>query len=189
MEFTGERVIPWGMPPNKAHVFAEHIARYAWASEYVAKKRVVDLGCGCGYGTYMLSWLALRTVGVDADIATISFAATFFGTSVAYYSVLDLERDDIPSADVYIAFEVLEHLENPAALVRRLDGLLLWSLPIDRVGIAHKHDYGLQDALDLMQGSEFWYQKDVTIVPQDKAWFAPDNALGVLDRTQEGLNK
>ena len=186
MDFSGERVIPWGMPKPKAHIFAEHLARYAWASEYVANRRVVDLGCGCGYGTYMLSWLAGRAVGLDNHRPTIAFAATYFDSRGTWFSVVDVEAEVLPVADVYVAFEVLEHLTDPTAFVRRIHGKLLWSLPIGRPGPYHQHDYDLHGALDLMRGSEFWYQRDTVIVPQDKAWFAPDNILGVLDRTIGG---
>ena len=182
MKFTGERVIPWGMPTGKAHVFAEHLARYAWASEYVANKRVCDLGCGCGYGSLMLSWSARYVIGVDVSRDATDFAVYRMEAPNVSMMCADIEKEPVPIADVYTAFEVLEHLYDPAALVERVHGTLLWSLPVGRSGKFHKHDFDLQAALCLMVNSEFWYQKDTIIVPQARAWFAPDNVLGILEK-------
>ena len=46
-EFTGERVIPGEVNDD---LWAEHIARYAFASSFAVDPSVLDLGCGAGYG-------------------------------------------------------------------------------------------------------------------------------------------
>ena len=51
-EFTGERVIPGQVNED---LWAEHIARYAFASRFAAHSRVLDAGCGAGYGA--AAWL------------------------------------------------------------------------------------------------------------------------------------
>ncbi|MGO9598768.1 MAG: hypothetical protein ACLP7Q_12335 [Isosphaeraceae bacterium] len=33
----------------------QHIERYRWAAEFVVGKRVLDVGCGSGYGSAMLA--------------------------------------------------------------------------------------------------------------------------------------
>ena len=64
LEWTKERVIPWceAIHPRIMHC---HIMRYAWATRLAAGRSVCDLGCGVGYGTFMLSWVAKQAVGVD----------------------------------------------------------------------------------------------------------------------------
>ncbi len=52
IEFTGERVIPGQVDPD---LWAEHISRYAFASRFAPGARVLDLGCGAGYGTAELA--------------------------------------------------------------------------------------------------------------------------------------
>ena len=53
MEFTGERVIPGQVDPD---LWAEHISRYALAATLQsAASKVLDIGCGAGYGTARLA--------------------------------------------------------------------------------------------------------------------------------------
>ena len=183
MKHTGEQCVPWGMVGTKLPSFARHIQRYAWASKWAAGKRVVDLGCGCGYGSFILSMVAEHVLGMDRNIEAFLFAKGHFERTNCRFYQADLMTSHIPPADVYIAFEVLEHLRDPAALVAKLHGPLLWSLPLDRTSQWHQHDYNEESARALMAGSEFWYQSRDAIVPQERAWFGPDIAvMGVLKR-------
>lgn len=94
-----------------------HVARYAWAFRFCAGRHVLDVGCGAGYGSSMLSWVAKSVTAVDRDEAAIDIAKrTFPGPD---YRVLDA-TDPLPRADVATCFEVLEHVDNPAELCRRL---------------------------------------------------------------------
>ena len=53
LEWTGERFLPW---MEGAHIHYEHLHRYAFAAQLVkGKKKVLDVTCGEGYGSYMLS--------------------------------------------------------------------------------------------------------------------------------------
>jgi len=61
-EFTGERVIPNQVDPD---LFNEHQARYAFAARLARKKRVLDAGCGTGYGTAALACQARDVLGID----------------------------------------------------------------------------------------------------------------------------
>ncbi len=63
MEFTGERVIPGRTDPD---LMNEHLARYRFAEALVRGKRVLDAGCGVGYGSKLLSGPA-EAVGVSLD--------------------------------------------------------------------------------------------------------------------------
>ena len=47
LEFTGERVIPGLVDPD---LFNEHLARYRFAARFAPARRVLDAGCGTGYG-------------------------------------------------------------------------------------------------------------------------------------------
>src|SRR3954462_2563326 len=51
LPFTGERVVP-GLV--EAQLWNEHISRYRYANLFAKSKRVLDVGCGAGYGTDLL---------------------------------------------------------------------------------------------------------------------------------------
>ena len=62
-EFTGERVIPGQVDVD---LLNEHMARYTFAARLARGKRVLDAGCGAGYGSAELARTARRVVGVDS---------------------------------------------------------------------------------------------------------------------------
>ena len=61
-DWTGERFLPW---IEDAKIHYEHFHRYAFAAQFVKGKRVLDMACGDGYGSNMLSKEAEYVVGID----------------------------------------------------------------------------------------------------------------------------
>ena len=57
-----ERAFP-GMPNHST--MGEHCVRYAFAMSRLGGRDVLDLGCGTGYGSEMLTWSAGRVRGFD----------------------------------------------------------------------------------------------------------------------------
>jgi SAM-dependent methyltransferase len=108
-------LIPERLMPG-SHVdasgLAYHLSRYVWALPAVGGKRAVDLGCGTGYGSYLLSWAARQVTGVDVSVGALAYARAHYpGVD---YRVADLTRlDQMPEGDVAVCFEVLEHLSDP----------------------------------------------------------------------------
>jgi SAM-dependent methyltransferase len=180
MRYTGERAIPWDRNTG-VHIMHAHVARYAWALGHVAGKYVVDLGCGAGYGSFMLSWSASFVYGYDNSQEAVGYAQRNFAAPNSAFGYWDFDLENtIPPADVYIAFEVLEHLKDPLALMRNLPDPLLWSLPVNDASRFHKHSYTFTDIHLMMAGSEFYYQDAAgLIVPESRAWFEPTYVLGV----------
>jgi SAM-dependent methyltransferase len=81
---------------------------------------VLDVGCGAGYGSFLLSWVAREVDAVDRDAEAIATAsATYSGPR---YAVADGTGDRLPKAEIATCFEVLEHVDDPAALCRHLLG-------------------------------------------------------------------
>src|ERR1700690_3749056 len=70
-EFTGERVIPGQVDVD---LLNEHMARYTFAARLSRGKRVLDAGCGAGYGSAELAQQAESTVGVDRAGEAVEFA-------------------------------------------------------------------------------------------------------------------
>lgn len=135
-EFTGERVIPGQVNDD---LWAEHIARYAFAARLAARfgkaARVLDIGCGTGYGTTELAQHAQSAIGIDVSDDAIHYARQHYPSA----TFLTASATSIPlpaaSFDLITAFEVIEHLENWHELLieaRRLlhpNGVFLVSTP------------------------------------------------------------
>lgn len=120
MDFN-ERVIP-GISAN--FLFQEAISRYHFALKFISSgKNVLDVGCGTGYGTHLISQKT-KVTGVDIDAEAIGFAKShYFGPT---YIQSSAER--LPFAkeifDVVCSFEVIEHIENPRNLIKEVRRVL-----------------------------------------------------------------
>src|SRR6059036_4047943 len=65
LELTGERTLP--DVPAENYWFRRHLAVYEWIADRAAGGRVIDLACGEGYGSEVLSRRASSIVGLDAN--------------------------------------------------------------------------------------------------------------------------
>ncbi|HSW50343.1 MAG TPA: class I SAM-dependent methyltransferase, partial [Bryobacteraceae bacterium] len=110
-EFTGERVIPGEVDPD---LWNEHFARYAFAARLSRRKRVLDAGCGAGYGSAELARSAARVVGVDASLEALEHAVRHY--KVANTEFLAASCAALPFAaesfDLVVSFEVIEHMPD-----------------------------------------------------------------------------
>jgi len=133
-EFTGERVIPGQVNDD---LWAEHLARYAYSARLAANTRVLDIGCGTGYGTAELAQHAQHATGVDLARDAIAYAQQHYPLPNTTFLAASATALPFPNAsfDLITAFEVIEHLENWHDLLteaRRLlhpDGVFLVSTP------------------------------------------------------------
>src|SRR4051812_178134 len=71
LPLTGERTVP-GIPAEN-YWFRRHEAAYEFALSHV-RGRVLEVGCGEGYGTAVLATAADAVLGIDYDQLTIAHA-------------------------------------------------------------------------------------------------------------------
>ncbi len=123
VEFTGERVIPGQVD---ADLLNEHLARYTFAARLARGKRVLDLGCGAGYGTAELARYALSAVGADIAPEAVDFARANYRDSNLFFEQASCTALPHPVAtfDLVVAFEVIEHLADWRELLTEARRLL-----------------------------------------------------------------
>jgi 2-polyprenyl-3-methyl-5-hydroxy-6-metoxy-1,4-benzoquinol methylase len=95
-------------------VEAEHLCRYWWAAGLAGKRRVLDAGCGIGYGAAILARAGAAAVtGTDIaeQVVEVARGTAPEGVSFAIGDVRDLPFDD-DSFDLVVCFEVIEHVEE-----------------------------------------------------------------------------
>jgi 2-polyprenyl-3-methyl-5-hydroxy-6-metoxy-1,4-benzoquinol methylase len=135
LDWTGERFLPW---IEGAQIHYEHLHRYAFAAHFVKGKKVLDLACGEGYGTYMLAREAEYVAGVEIDKQTVRHARSrYIKDNLEFIegSILDVPIQGEGKFDVVVCFEAIEHIAEHDKLlseVKRLltdDGLFIASTP------------------------------------------------------------
>ena len=119
-----ERFVPESMRDEL--LAAEHLARYEWAGGLAPGRRVLDAGCGTGYGAEMLAAAGAASVmGVDSAAAVVEAARARAGGRLAFEraDVARLPYDD-GSFDLVTCFEVIEHVPDPGAVLGELRRVL-----------------------------------------------------------------
>jgi SAM-dependent methyltransferase len=132
---VAERFVPEEM--HGQIIEAEHLSRYYWAATLGSGKRVLDAGCGTGYGsTILAAGNAREVVGVDvaADVLAAVSARMPDGVELREADVSNLPFD-AGAFDVVVCFEVIEHVNDAVAVLDEFarvlaeDGVLAISSP------------------------------------------------------------
>lgn len=140
LEHTGERMVVehYHSSIEDYVVYLMHIATYNFAIPYIENKRVLDFGCGSGYGSRRMVERAASVHAVDVSEDAIKHAGAEFDYPNLCFQQID-PTIRLPFADstfeVVTSFQVLEHVTDVAhylSEIRRVltpDGCLLLATP------------------------------------------------------------
>ena len=115
--------------------------RYEWANQYIHNKDVLDIPCGCGWGTYCLTGYK-SCIGIDIDAPSIEYAERCFKKTNCEFMVWDMAnfrpQFSCEQFDVIVCLEGYEHIEQKkgilfleqAKILLRPGGLLLLTCPV-----------------------------------------------------------
>lgn len=126
------------MAPTAEGIRADHRARYEWAASRLAGKRVVDAGCGVGYGSAILGRAGCVVRAYDRSDEAIAYAKEHYNHNPNIdYAVGDLYHVKFPvDGDAVVCFEALEHLAHPEKALQHFRAMaptLLFSVPNEEV--------------------------------------------------------
>lgn len=110
------RIIPEQVPPR---FYAQHLKPYEFLKNELAGRRVLELGCGDGYGLFYLAKITSGAVGIDYEEEVILQARNKYRKANLNFlcmSATELGFKD-NSFDVACSFQVIEHIaENKLML-------------------------------------------------------------------------
>jgi SAM-dependent methyltransferase len=169
---TGERLIPQQARTRDDHLLVlRHLFAYEFARRALSDcGTVLDLGCGEGYGTALLSQAVGDIVGLDVDEAAIAHAASRYTSANCRFRRHDGERLPFEDAafDAVVSFQVIEHVPgdrlyvSEASRVLKPGGRLILTTPnaANRLAPGHRpwnrfhvREYRAAELGDLLAGA------------------------------------
>ncbi|MCC7210954.1 MAG: class I SAM-dependent methyltransferase [Candidatus Brocadia sp.] len=139
----------------------QHRERYAFAISCLTPgQQLLDIACGDGYGTVMLSRYGCNTIGADCDEQTVSGAQIKYPQgSFVRADVLNIPFED-NSFDAVVSFETIEHVNDGNRFlsevhrVLRPSGIFICSTPNIRYTSHppyHIKEYSPEEFYELVQ--------------------------------------
>ena len=158
---------------------ADHVERYRFASEVLGTPhrdpiRVIDAGCGCGYGSQYMAQRGAHVLAFDQDRHAIALAKEYFPHPHIDYRVRPLSSTAVEPFDLLTMFEVIEHSRDAEVFLKAASAvgpMLIGSVPNEDVvpyqlGVSnpeHYRHFRFDEIRDLLLDcgwavSEFWHQ-------------------------------
>ena len=133
LKLTDERFVP----EMSGAIHFEHMHRYCLALDVARNKDVLDLACGEGYGSNMLSSVASSVVGVDVSSDVISHARNKYKSRNLSFLKGNCAKLPIASSsiDLVVSFETIEHHDEHELMMQEIvrvlrpTGVLIISSP------------------------------------------------------------
>lgn len=150
-----------------------HRFRYHLVAGFVTPQdRVLELGCGTGYGSAILAEVAKKVMAVDIDENNIRHCEENFSRKNIEFACDDVEKMKLPECDVACAMEVLEHLYEPDKVInklkKRVKKYIVLSVPVGQELIWREGEW--QEKGDSTHHSAFQGPDTLRALFIDKTW-------------------
>lgn len=122
LKWTGERIIP----EEGRYMFERHLKAYKFASDFCRNAKILDAGCGEGYGSCFISDKASEVVGIDISEEAIQHAQKKYNRDNLKYELMDVQNLKFKDAifDVVLSFQVIEHLSEVSKFLKEIKRVL-----------------------------------------------------------------
>ena len=160
----------------------EHLGRYLFAKDEISRSAttncmVADFGCADGYGSNILATVARQVDAYDINSDYLLMGENNKNENVFFHRVdldkpIELRQDKV---DFVVAFEFLEHLENPNFVLEFINKILkengkfICSVPNNLYEVAkadgkpsnpyHKHIYTQEEVIKLLNAHNLKIEK------------------------------
>lgn len=108
-------------------IYLMHIASYEFAERFTRGKRVLDYGCGSGYGSAKIAETANSVTAVDVAQDAIDYARENFARENLDFSCISAGSSlPFPDAafDVALSFQVFEHIQDTGRYLSEIQRVL-----------------------------------------------------------------
>jgi ubiquinone/menaquinone biosynthesis C-methylase UbiE len=119
LKHTGERFIEECYKDTKEDylIYLFHMVTYKFCLPYAKGKKVLDFGCGSGYGTSLISSNCLSVVGVDVSENAIAYSEKKHSSSnLSFKKIEKTENNNLPfkneEFDLVLSLQVIEHIKD-----------------------------------------------------------------------------
>ena len=138
--------------------------RYVEVLERVLREEnvrsVVDVGCGDWAFSRLVSWQAVRYLGVDVVPDLIAHLERTHASDGVHFACIDASREELPAADLVIAKDILQHW--PSAAIERF----LRALPRFRLALLTND----RDRVYRTGWRQLWRPRRIDVVNADVAF-------------------
>jgi SAM-dependent methyltransferase len=130
LEPTGERMMvdDYQATAEDRLIYHLHVETYRFAEAYTRGRRVLDFGCGSGYGSAMIARSALHVTGVDVAADAVAYAAERHGSDNLDFQHVTADGG-LPFADAsfdtVLSFQVFEHVEHEQRYLQEIARVLV----------------------------------------------------------------
>ena len=178
---------------------AIHIARYEFAQNNLQGELILDIACGCGYGTALLAQQHpdKKFTGVDIDPAAIAYAQENYKLANLRYICDDAmsfsfqTQSEVQLFDTIISIETIEHVPHPLKMVTHLltqladQGVMIASVPTTPTidgNPFHLHDFTVSSFYQLFSNSSYY---PITNFEQIQDW----EFKGIFSKKHSKINR